>query len=121
MRRFIFNGSSIKEFKAKILTEHADIIGFDSNDLDPIVVWKSIPPEYHYMIFTKAELEFDITANVMVKKHEIDNPDNHPDKDRYPTILSWDPMVRVISAKLGDVIKIPDNRNKYYYRTVRSF
>ncbi len=130
---FIFNGSSIKEFKAKISVQcginlidlkfpkEPVIIGFDPRDLDPKTVWRSMPSEYHRIIFTKNELEYDLTENPMAVRHEIDNQENHPDRDRYPVILSYDPMVRILNAKPGDVIKIADSRDKYYYRIVSCY
>lgn len=123
---FTFSGSIIKEFKNKILLEcgidfnqNANnienvIIGFDSKELDPVIVWNSIPPEYHHIIFTKNELNSDIKENSMTTKHSIEDPRDHLDRDRYPTIFSYDPMVRKINARLGDIIRIDD-----YYRVVR--
>jgi len=56
----------------------------------------------------------DISKHVLVPKHEILSPEEakkvleryHAKPEQLPYILSSDPMVRVLGAKPGDIIKI---------------
>lgn len=57
------------------------------------------------------DLQFDITENLFVPKHEIYKPQPNDDLSNIPLskiqkILITDPQVRYLGAKIGDIIKI---------------
>jgi DNA-directed RNA polymerase I, II, and III subunit RPABC1 len=70
-------------------------------------------------LFSEAELKFNITKHVLVPHHEQVDPHDHPKRDKYPTILKTDPVVRFYGFRVGNVIRITRPNHKIYYRVVR--
>lgn len=78
--------------------------------------FESIPSIYHRCTFTQNELEYNILDNIMVPKHQkVIDQELEEIKDQLPIILSYDPVVRRMNLKPGDIIKIDSS----YYRLVK--
>jgi DNA-directed RNA polymerase subunit H (RpoH/RPB5) len=120
-----YEKSSAKAFNIQIknaISKYGinDILAvFDEEQMKYEDIWKNIDPLYHRIVFSSNELSYDILDNPMVPKHDIIKSDNNIiDQDKYPTILSCDPVIRRINAKLGDIIRITRKKG-YHYRIVR--
>ena len=70
-------------------------------------------------LFNDKELRFNITKHVLVPPHYRVDPTLHPEREKYPTILKSDPIVRFYGFKVGDVVKIIRPLG-LYYRVVRA-
>jgi DNA-directed RNA polymerase subunit H (RpoH/RPB5) len=78
--------------------------------------FESMPSIYHRCIFTQDELEYNILDNIMVPKHQkVVDQKLEEIKDQLPIILSYDPVVRRMNFKPGDIIEIGSS----YYRLVK--
>lgn len=121
---YIVSSRRIIEFRdyiIKLLTKHTMdeiIVVFNTSMLPKELVWKKIDSKYHRIIFGNDEIDYDIRNNSMVPPHTIVNSEDHPDKDKYPSIPTYDPMIRRIGATLNDVIEIKRPKGNYY-RVVR--
>lgn len=81
--------------------------------------------------FQEEEGGFRITDHFLVPKHEITTKeerekllkDYNITEDQLPVILHTDPVIKLIDAKKGDIIKITRNSQvagkSLYYRIVR--
>lgn len=75
-------------------------------------------------------IKFNVIEHELVPKHEVMSPEEvkallkryHVRLEQLPQILTSDPLVRILGAKPGDVIKItrksPISGISYYYRCV---
>ena len=109
----------IKTIENTITQDGSDDILFivDDSKFQMDAIWKKVPAKYHRIIFSKKESTYSILDNTMVPKHSKVHT-NVQGSDQLPVILSYDPVVRRMNFRLGDVIKI-DNNGKDYYRIVK--
>jgi DNA-directed RNA polymerase subunit H (RpoH/RPB5) len=119
-KRFMCNNSEITHFRKFIEDilnnnncDEIQII-FNKSLIPKTLVWAKINPEYHRFIFSIDELNYSVCDNVMVPPHKIVNSVDHPEFEKYPRILTYDPMVRYLGAKIGDVIEIQRSDGLYY-------
>lgn len=120
MTTHIFDNDDMVQFR-KLIETHAhgnNKIVFTTRFLTKSTVWSRVDPIYHRFIFAEDEMNYNPDENVMVPPHKVVSPENHPDMDIYPTILTYDPMVRRLKAKIGDIIEI-QRPSGVYYRVVR--
>jgi DNA-directed RNA polymerase subunit H (RpoH/RPB5) len=96
------------------------LLFYDERFMNSDQVYKKISCQYHRLIFSIQELQYDVLKNIMVPEHEIvEYPEiNHPDRFKYPSILTYDPIIRRINGQINDVIKIT-RTNSVYYRIVK--
>lgn len=79
--------------------------------------FENVDPEYHRYIFYHRELRFNILNNIMVPSCTKTDEFTHI-KDKLPKIKSYDPIVRRMNFKPGDILKFEYPNSDPYYRVV---
>jgi DNA-directed RNA polymerase subunit H (RpoH/RPB5) len=76
---------------------------------DDFESWNNVNKECHRFIFRNSELKYNILNNTkLVPSHKLVSNHNL-NIARIPVILSYDPVVRRMNLKPGDIIEV-DNR-----------
>jgi len=77
--------------------------------------WHKIDKKFHRFVFRYSELTYNILNHVMVPKHtKVHNKELENIKDQLPVLISYDPVVRRMNYKPGDIIDVGGG----YYKVV---
>jgi DNA-directed RNA polymerase subunit H (RpoH/RPB5) len=81
--------------------------------------------DFEFEIFSKDELQFDITKHVLQPKsfRALGSKENTRFRSEYgmkfPVMRKTDPVARYYNYRKGDIVEITDKRDLIYYRIVR--